>query len=215
MLTKTHHRRGLGSPATGGAWVKSIATLLSLSMLSIPCVSTGAWPASWTLSPGTVPERGQLADIGSSGDGQGWICGWEGATAESQTLLLRTEDGGASWEKGEARRGSALYECELTSPAGGYAVGWDEGMAAVWRVEGRSLTELVRYTPGFMNRIEVLDDGTLWVTGQGEIGGELRGFALSSSDGGVTWTEHAALRTTIHGYWSDIFFDAGGVGYLT
>ena len=128
----------------------------------------------------------------------GWVSGNSAQPNSLEGYLMRTSDGGVSWEE-RLVVDSYLYEyitdIEFPSELSGWVI---TSRGSVHRTDDGGETWEEISDEAFLKQITVSSDGTLW--GTGEVGDQIR-----STDGGLTWISTAEGVRISYASSGDIF----------
>ncbi len=131
--------------------------------------------ASWTQV--AVPTRSALTGLCLIDASRGWAAGHDG-------VILRTSDGGVSWERVHwaPEEEAPLFDVWFSSPLEGFAM----GAYGTWYVteDGGSswLFEPISDDDSHLHKVSQADDGRLYLAAE-------RGMLYRSDDGGASWIE--------------------------
>ena len=161
-------------------------------------LSTDDGGLSWRAHPATSSD---LTCLAFSDDLHGWA-GGGAAEGEDHAIVLRTQDGGVSWQEMDAPIWGRLLDMQFIDDDRGWAVAEDWGQdgdiragavlatddgGLTWRVQARSESVLTV--------VHMTDGSRGWAFGE-------EGAALRTEDGGLTWEQQdvgtdATLRAAV------------------
>src|SRR5689334_2488185 len=141
---------------------------------------------SWIKSRTFLPEEFEGADVELysvrfSSKKKGWVVGSISKKERVvDSILVYTDDGGASWRRQRAPSRLELIHIDFVSDKRGWIVG-DGGTILFTRDEGASWTKQNAGTNVTLYHVDFRNDKDGWVVGE-------RGTLLRTTDGGETWT---------------------------
>ncbi len=151
-----------------------------------------------------------LLDLEMLSDTVGWAVGdphWDGVAKAMRSTLLRTSDGGSTWEAQPIGETAPLNAVEFAGTSDGWAVG-DEGLILHTADGGASWNRQTVSTSDSLRAVSFVDAQQGWVTAVRAIhwdhwgdADNWRASVWHTSDGGASWVEqHVADDASIlHG----------------
>ena len=109
--------------------------------------------------------------------------------------ILRTSDGGSSWQVIQSGTSSNLYGCDFCDSATGWACG-AQGTILLW--DGESWQPAESSTSEYLLDVDFVDRSHGWICGSGAT-------ILKTSDGGVTWFSQDA-PANVNPYFKGVSF---------
>ncbi len=162
---------------------------------------------SWqpTSTPGDL-----LSNLSFIDNKLGWAVGYTGAGADARCLVLKTKDGGDTWERNVLPRKGGLRQVFFIDETHGWAVAPDGNMLRTCD-GGVSWDEHATGTACRFSGLQFLDTMTGYAAGD-------QGTAVKTTDGGKTWTKLAtgtmADLFSLHFAGKDTGWVAGADGRL-
>ncbi|MDT7603955.1 MAG: hypothetical protein QOF61_1952 [Acidobacteriota bacterium] len=150
-------------------------------------VSTGDGGESWRIAHTFAPAEfgGAAPDLYSvrfATKKRGWIVGSLSRRDEVvDSLLLYTDDGGASWQRRTVPASVELLHLDFDGERRGWIVG-DRGLILHTEDGGATWTRQDSQTTATLYHVDFVDEENGWTVGE-------RGLILRTNDGGKTWTQ--------------------------
>lgn len=137
---------------------------------------------------GALPE---LYSIRFSGKRKGWVVGSVSRReVVTDSLILYTGDGGASWERQRAPVRDELIHLDFINEEKGWVVGAN-GTILFTNDGGKSWTKQTSGTQATLYHVDFRNERVGWAVGE-------RGIVLRTTDGGETWSEvKVPVRSTL------------------
>lgn len=168
-------------------------------------LNTSDGGANWIQKDLGFPGAYYFKDIQFIDANNGWIVGGKPQTTSSPVrVILRTSDGGASWNTQEFSTLKPLLSAVFFVDANnGWVVG--EGGTILQTSNGGAIwEEQFSGTPYHLNSVSFTDENNGWIVGD-------NGTVLQTSDGGVNWAP-VDLGTT--DYLQSVFFADSNQGWI-